>query len=322
MLTTAPLAEWLNSPALQEAASQRSIAFANRWAREPLFADARSALQGGGSLTSEAVLDVARRFVSRDDDLRRLIDDLIAEARADPFFRPPFEVRVSEVAKGYVLFNSDQLTINLNIVSPDAMAAKKLRHGGKGNVAFTGMVTLYRYLKSGGATLSIWEAPSADANFSAHGEAVLKRIEERRIRDGESWVMDGRRQSFLIDHATSDMIFLQAQVKADAAPLAVAYDVDTGIFAGASATDDASSRVQMMVTLLRLMEHDGAVPVMGELLNSPHFFVRWHLMREFLAMNAEAALPHLKRMAAGDPHPEVGEAARQTLRMFFPDEEI
>ena len=41
--------------------------------------------------------------------------------------------------------------------------------------------------------------------------------------------------------------------------------------------------------------------------------MRWHVMRELLGIDAEAALPHLKRMAARDPHPDVRRAARSVL---------
>jgi len=43
-------------------------------------------------------------------------------------------------------------------------------------------------------------------------------------------------------------------------------------------------------------------------------------MRELLALDADAALPPLRRMADRDPHPEVRAAARQTLELFFADE--
>jgi HEAT repeat protein len=36
-------------------------------------------------------------------------------------------------------------------------------------------------------------------------------------------------------------------------------------------------------------------------------------MRELLGIDAEAALPHLKRMAARDPHQDVRRAARSVL---------
>jgi len=41
--------------------------------------------------------------------------------------------------------------------------------------------------------------------------------------------------------------------------------------------------------------------------------VRWHVMRELLGIDAHAAFPHLKRMAAHDPHQDVRRAARAVL---------
>ena len=77
----------------------------------------------------------------------------------------------------------------------------------------------------------------------------------------------------------------------------------------------------MMVSLLRAMEREDALPlIIEEALDSPHFYTRWHIMREMLAMDADAALPSLRRMAAGDPHPDIRAAARQTLDLFFADE--
>jgi HEAT repeat protein len=76
----------------------------------------------------------------------------------------------------------------------------------------------------------------------------------------------------------------------------------------------------MMVSLLRTMERDDALPLIEEALASPHFYTRWHIMRELIAMDAERALPLLRRMAADDPHPEVRATARQTLDLFFADE--
>jgi HEAT repeat protein len=76
----------------------------------------------------------------------------------------------------------------------------------------------------------------------------------------------------------------------------------------------------MMVSLLRVMEREDALPLMIEALDSPQFYTRWHVMREMLALDAEGALPSLRRLAASDPHPEVRAAASQTLRLFFEEE--
>ena len=76
----------------------------------------------------------------------------------------------------------------------------------------------------------------------------------------------------------------------------------------------------MMVSLLRTMDREDAAPLLVEALASPHFYTRWHVMREMLALDAEAALPSLRHMAEDDPHPEVRFAATQALSLFFEDE--
>ena len=75
--------------------------------------------------------------------------------------------------------------------------------------------------------------------------------------------------------------------------------------------------MQMMLTLLRILDWRDAVPVFRDMLASEHFYTRWQTMRELLALDAEAALPHLRAMASDDPHPEVREAAAGTLDLFF-----
>ena len=40
---------------------------------------------------------------------------------------------------------------------------------------------------------------------------------------------------------------------------------------------------------------------------------RWHVMRELLGLDVRAALPHLRRMASADPHPDARGAADAVL---------
>ena len=69
----------------------------------------------------------------------------------------------------------------------------------------------------------------------------------------------------------------------------------------------------MITTLLRKLDHQAAFPSVAAFLDHQDFFVRWHVMKELLGLDAHAALPHLKRMAASDPHPEPRRAARAVL---------
>jgi hypothetical protein len=266
-------------------------------------------------------LDAAAAFIADEADAAATLAGLIGSARADPFYRPPFRSVADSPHLGLLLVEDPRLAILLGVTLADPIAEKKLGRTGSASVTFDGQLVFYRFLKSGGATLSFWECPPIDAGFSADASGRCRRIERRRIRDGETFRIDGRSESFTIDHAVGDVVYLKAETPVAAAPVSVQYDSDTLAFVGASGGDEAAARVQMMVSLLRLMDRKDAAPVIADVLCHPHFYVRWHAMRELLALDAEAALPALRDMAAADPHPDVRAAAAATLEAFFPEEE-
>jgi hypothetical protein len=320
MIAGEALAAWLADPGAHRRSYRGVEDCARKWSRHPLMTETERALVGLEERSPEAVLAVARAFIDRTDDVDALMGELLSSSGGDPFFRPPFQPMSSDIHNAFLLYHHPDLSIALGATGVDMLAAKKAGPRGATSIGFTGVTTLFRYLRAGGATISFWEAPPITALFDAAQAGNARLVDRRRIEDGEEIVIDGRHQSFIIDHATSDMIFFQALVRVDAAPVAVEYDSRTLAFIGASSTDETSSRVQMMVSLLRTMDREDAVPLIVEALDSPHFYTRWHIMRELLALDAEAALPHLRRMAESDPHPEVRAAAAQTLALFFADE--
>jgi hypothetical protein len=319
MIAGAALAAWLADPEAQRRSYQGVEDYVQRWSGHPLMTDTERALVTLEDRTPEAVLGVARAFLDRTGDLDALMGELLSSSAADPFFRPPFQPMSSDIHNAFLLYHHPDLSIGLGVSGVDMLAAKKTGPRGATSIGFNGVTTLFRYLRAGGATISFWEAPPITDMFDASRAGTARRVDRRRIEDGEEIVIDGRYQSFVIDHAVSDVIFFQALVRVDAAPVSAEYDSKTLSLIGASSTDEASSRVQMMVSLLRTMEREDAVPWIIEALGSPHFYTRWHIMRELLALDADAALPHLRRMAEDDPHPEVRAAAGQTLQLFFAD---
>jgi len=199
------------------------------------------------------------------------------------------------------------------VTSVARLADKKQRTLGRGSIAFSGQVELLTFVKAGRARLSLWEAPRIGADFQASAAGKCRQAGERVLEDGETMLVDGRHQSFVIEHASANLLVLQATVKPDQAPLSVEYDSLTLEYVGCSAADDSASRIQMLTTLLRKLDHAAAFPAVAEFLEHPSFFVRWHVMRELLGLDADAALPHLRRMATRDPHPETRRAARTVL---------
>ena len=320
MIAGAALAAWLADRDAQQRSRDAVDALSLSWARHPLMTDLETRLAGLPERSTGAVLDAARAFIDREDDIAAMLRAMVESSRADPFFRPPLHPVSSEVQTGLLLFHHRDLSISLGVSGVDMLAAKKAGPRGASSISFTGITGLFRFVKAGGATLSFWEAPVIGDDFVAAQAGQCRFVERRRIADGEEIVLDGRCQSFVIEHAASDILYFHAMVRPEAAPLSAEYDSKTLAFVGASSTDETASRIQMMVSLLRTMEREDAAPLLVEALASPHFYSRWHVMRELLALDADAAQPHLLAMAESDPHPEVRAAARQTLDLFFAEE--
>jgi hypothetical protein len=313
MIVENELDTWLRDRAAQRRSRAGSDAFAAAWnsgLHHRAFAEAMASLP---ERTAPAVTAKMVELLGDDRWIDALIEDLCGALRADPCFEPPFRHISSEIHSGLIVFEDDQVSLAAGLTSLASLAQKKRRKGRPSSIGFSGQVEILKFVRAGGARLSFWEAPHIDGAFTAAGAGRCRRTGERGIGDGEVLVVDGRHQSFVIEHASSNLLVLQATVKPDQAPLSVEYDSVTHEYVGCSAADDSASRIQMITTLLRKLDCAAAVPAMAEFLDHPNFFVRWHVMRELLGLDVEAALPHLKRMAAGDPHPETRRAARAVL---------
>jgi HEAT repeat protein len=80
--------------------------------------------------------------------------------------------------------------------------------------------------------------------------------------------------------------------------------------------DERPARAQMLLTYLRLAGRTDAASCFAAAVRDDAFFVRWPAMREWLALDAPTALPHLRIMAQADPHAEFRTVARATLAMI------
>ena len=321
MLTGEVLGRWLKDDAAQIASKDAIEAFGKNFRSSGPMAALGKRLEALASDDADGIMAAAANFLENTEPIEAAMIDMIRAAASDPYFRPPLRRVFSPVHLGLLLLDSAKLSILLALTSPDALAAKRIARNGAASITFGGQRSIFKFLKGGGAILSFWEAPPIGVSFTADANARCRKVDERRIEDGETFNIDGSRQSFVVEHAVSDILYIQAVTPAGAAPVSVEYDADKSSFAGASSTDEIGSRMQMMVSLLRLLDRRDAAPLIRECLASPHFYVRWHVMREFLALDAELALPSLREMAKSDPHPEVRSAAAQTLAAFFDDAE-
>jgi hypothetical protein len=314
MIVGKDLQAWLADGPRQRATRAAIDAFGRDWGLGPVHRRFDATFDSIVAPTAEKVAEAARILFADDRWVDALVDGLAAQMRADPFFNPPFLHLTTDVHNGLLVFEHDLVSIAAGVSRPVQLAAKKnAPRRGPTSVGFNGQLSVFKFVRAGGALLSFWEAPPITAGFTGADAGRCRRTGERRIEDGEILVIDGRRQSYVIEQLRTNLVVLQASILLDQAPLSVEYDSADGDFVGCSATDDSASRIQMVTTLLRKLECDAALPAMAGLLDHPDFFVRWHVMKEMLGLDARAALPHLKRMAATDPHPDPRRAARAVL---------
>lgn len=307
------LRAWASDPDRQRETSKAADHLSIRWNAGPVhqqFTAAMAALPPGDS---GAVASAIRDLFGDDAWVETLLDALCEAARRDPYFEPPFRALNSDIHTGLVVFEDDNVSIAAGVSRVARLAAKKNGPRGGVSIGFTGQLGIFKFVKAGGALMSFWEVPEVTADFTAAGAGRCRRTGERRIEDGEILIVDGRFQSFVIEHAAANLVVLQASVKPGRAPLSVEYDAHSHRYVGCSAADDTASRIQMIATLLRKMDCEAAFPAVAAFVDHPDFFVRWHVMRELLGIDAVAALPHLRRMAAHDPHADTRRAARTVL---------
>ena len=313
MTTGRELQDWLADRPRQRRTKRAIDDFARDWSRGPVHRRFDEAIAALPAQTAEAVAHAVRALFADDGWVETLLDRLAERLRRDPFFEPPFRTINSDIHGGLLVFEDERVSIAAGVTRVAQLAVKKNAKRGATSIGFTGQVAVLKFVRAGGARISFWEAPEITADFSAATAGQCRRTGERALVDGEILVVDGRRQSYVIERARSNLVLLQAAITLDQAPVTVEYDSASRAYVGCSANGDSASRIQIITTLLRKLDRDGAFPAIAAFLDHSDFFVRWHVMKELLGIDAAAALPHLKRMAARDPHPDTRRAARSVL---------
>lgn len=313
MIVGSELRTWIEDRERQQNARRASADFAAEWSRGPIHRRFTQAMSSLASPSGDEVVAALRPVFTDDRWVADLIAALAAPMRHDPYFEPPFRHLNSDIHTGLIVYEDDHVSIAVGVSQAAQLAAKKSGERGRTSIAFSGQINLLKFVKSGDATLSFWSAPEITPAFSAATAGTCARTGMRPIADGEIVTIDGRRQSFVIERAGSNIVLLQATVKPDQAPLSVEYDSATLEYVGCSAADDSASRIQMITTLLRKLGSREAFAAVAEFRTHKCFFVRWHVMRELIGLDATAAVPFLSAMAAHDPHPETRRAAAAAL---------
>ena len=307
------LENWLACRSAQRSTQARIDGCGKRWSRSAVHQRFDAAMSRLPEESAEAVAAAASALFADPLWLDELIGTLASELAGDPFFEPPFPPLHTDVHQGLVVFQDPRVMIAAGTTDIGPIAARKSARRGPTSVGFIGRLTVLKFVKAGDAVISLWEAPRLGPDFSGSKAGCCARVGERRLKDGDLIVIDGREQGYVIEHARSTLVIIQAEITLDQAPIRAEFDSTTGAYVGCSANGDGASRIQMLATLLRKLDEPRAFDAIADFLRHEDFFVRWHVMRELLGIDVEAALLHLRQMAEHDAHEEPRQAARALL---------
>ncbi len=265
-----------------------------------------------GLTCPNAVEAVARSLLNDADWIEDLLAALIDALHRDPWFEPPFKVSRDSLRTGIVLLDCDAVSIAATVTS----AAVLNRLTPPASVVMPGRITLIRYIRGGNAWMRRWRADIAPADFRAADAAPCREHEPRILTDGMLIRQDGRSDGHLIVQAEHDIVAVTATIKPGASPLMREYAVADGRFMRAASADDTASRIEMLLTFLRVSGRADAAESFEAASRHPAFHVRWAAMREWLMLDARTAHPHLVRMRNSDPNAEIRGAAAATLHIL------
>ncbi|WP_342250018.1 hypothetical protein [Sphingomonas sp. OTU376] len=256
----------------------------------------------------EAAIALAAEMLCDASWAEALLDPLVEVLAADPLFEPPFRVSRDPLRIGAVLFECPAVKLSASVTS----AAEMRRRPPPSSCTFTGRLAVTRYVRAGGATLRRWRTAPAEAEFRADAAPPCLEEAPLHLADGAVVAIDGRSEAQLLADATLDVVTLVATARAGA-PLMREHAIADGRLLRIASGDDRASRTEMLLAFLRLAGRADAGPCFEQATHDPAFHLRWAAMREWLALDARAALPRLGAMAESDLHAEVREAAGRTL---------
>lgn len=290
------------------AAQHRSRALSRDWRASPGHRRAVAAFAGLDDAPAEEVATAAEELIGDDAWPAAMLAPLITALTEEPWVDPPLRASRDALRIGAVLFETPAVAISASVVSADILATLPP----PATVIVPGRLSVARYWQAGGAKLRRWQVPVIDDAFSAMSAPACEPIEPLSLADGMMVRIDGRTTAQLFDGATADIVAITATIRRDTAPFMREYALGSGALVRVAALDEAASRTQMLLAFLRHAGRGDAGDCFDAASRDRDFSLRWQAMREWIALDARAALPRLSEMAH-DPHPEIRVAAAQTL---------
>ena len=252
-----------------------------------------------------------------EDRIDVLISEELLRFASRPLYATTARTIDNEALTGIVRFDSEHLRVSLVSIGPIAHRIKKSRKNKArvSGITMQGTDSAIRFIKGGNATLNLWTAEP----FNREDPLSFREMHQRpdkKVTDGDMLFLEGGSTGLSIASCESPIVFTIATRNTPRTAVNVHYDMK-GNLHSFTAADMKSSRVQLLATLLRELDwHMGVEQLIDIATKHPDHFVRWHAMRESLVMDISASTPILNHMVDHDLHPQVREAAAQTVALI------
>lgn len=236
---------------------------------------------------------------------------MIGALARHPLADPPVKVSRDALRTSMLIHDCPVASLTATILSAQALGDAPP----PASIVVAGRLSVMRVHRGGGAVLRRWRAAPVRDDFTLAGAGCgcCNALPPAALEDGAIIRLDGRTDAMLITDATSDVVTLTATIRLGAAPVMREYARDDGRPLRAATLDEGAARSQMLLTLLRASGRRDARAAFDAATRDPAFFVRWDAMRQWLAIDADAAGPRLAEMALDDPNADIRAAAAATL---------
>lgn len=298
-MTLPSAAEW-------EAAGRRSRTVAQAWQDSAAVAHVRAAFAGLDARATDDVGGAAAELLRDAAWIAPLLAPLLEALAADPWFEPPLRVTRDRLRTTVQILDLPAGILSATVFDGTALAAAP-----NATLVASGRLVVARYHVAGAARLRRWHAGPAGDSFNAATAAPLVALSPLTLDDGDVHRIDGRTHAHLVEGSGRDVVAITFATRASG--LVREYDRATLRLLRTATNDEAESRTRLLLSLLRIEGRRDAGPAFEEVTHAPAFHLRWTAMREWLALDAAAALPRLRDLAAADPHADVRAAAQATL---------
>ncbi len=297
-----------------EKVERETRASAQDFLSTPPLSDLKIKLDAISPRDSDAVVEAVRPLAADLSWLTSRVDLWLSRVAQDGAFQPPvFGIQDHGLDfddSGLMLFLHPLLNISVASLFPRPRSGKY-----RGDIYFTGRPGLVGFAGTGRAVLRWWRCTRLDDTADI-AQGVT-------IEPGEEQTIDASTPALELDGAVASVEFMEVEgsivrfaVRNGPCPISVRYNPATRAVVGLAPNTRNDARLIMGAAGVRQLGRADRAEALKAQLEHSSFFVRWQMMREYIAARGLAALPELEAFIAREHNPSVQRAAIATLQVL------